>query len=121
MGELYGVARKHDIPVVLVVFPFTYQLAAEDLRVPQEILAEHAATFDVPVIDLTEDFARAVFDDPELVAYLRSKGKTSDEILAYHRHLADKYFFDEDHFTDAGHRIVAQKLYDWLIANGYAG
>lgn len=121
MGELYDVAKQHDIPVVLVIFPYTFQLADDSLRAPQEILAAHAAEHGVPVIDTTDDFVAAVFDDPELVEYLRKKGKTGDEILAYHRHLADKVFFDEDHFTDAGHRIVAQKLYDWLAREGYVG
>jgi lysophospholipase L1-like esterase len=121
MGELYGVAQKHGVPVVLVIFPYTFQLADESLRAPQEILKQHAGEHGVPVIDTTDDFVNAVFDDPELVEYLKSKGKTGDEILAYHRHLADKVFFDEDHFTDAGHRIVAQKLYDWLAGEGYVG
>ncbi len=118
MGELYAVAKGKNIPVVLVIFPYTFQLADESLRAPQEILKAHAAEHGVPVIDTTDDFAKAVFDDPELVEYLRKKGKTGDEILAYHRLLADKFFFDEDHFTDAGHRIVAQRLYDWLLAEG---
>lgn len=121
MGELYGVAKKNDIPVVLVIFPYTFQLADESLRAPQEILKAHAAEHGVPVIDTTDDFVAAVFDDPDLVDYLKKKGKTGDEVLAYHRHLADKVFFDEDHFTDAGHRIVAQKLYDWLAREGYVG
>ncbi|HWB82443.1 MAG TPA: SGNH/GDSL hydrolase family protein [Nannocystaceae bacterium] len=121
MGELYDVAKKNDVPVVLVIFPYTFQLADESLRAPQEILTAHAAEHGVPVIDTTNDFVGAVFDDPELVAYLKQKGKTGDEVLAYHRHLADKVFFDEDHFTDTGHRIVAQKLYDWLAREGYVG
>jgi lysophospholipase L1-like esterase len=118
MTELYAVAEQHGVPVVLVIFPYTFQLADEDLRAPQEILKAHAAEHGVPVIDTTDDFAAAVLDDPELVAYLRRKGKTGDEILAYHRHFADKLFFDEDHFTDAGHRIVAQRLFDYLVAAG---
>jgi lysophospholipase L1-like esterase len=121
MGELYGVAAKNGVPVVLVIFPYTFQLADETLRTPQSILAQHAAEHGVDVIDTTGDFARAVFDEPELVGYLRRKGKTSDEILAYHRHIADRYFFDEGHFTDAGHRIVAQRLFEYLVRKRIVG
>lgn len=121
MGELYGIAAKNRVPVVLVIFPYTFQLADETLRTPQSILAQHAAEHGVDVIDTTGDFARAVFDEPELVEYLRRKGKTPDEILAYHRHIADRYFYDEGHFTDAGHRIVAQRLFEYLVRNGIVG
>ena len=75
----------------------------------------------MPVIDTTDDFARAIFDDVELVNYLRRKGKSTDEILAYHRHRADKFFFDKDHFTDAGHRIVARRLFEYLARKGMIG
>jgi lysophospholipase L1-like esterase len=121
MGDLYGVAAKHGVPVVLVIFPYTFQLADEGLRAPQRILARHAAEHGVDVIDTTGDFAQTVFDDPDLVRYLRRKGKTPDEILAYHRHIADRYFYDEDHFTDAGHRIVARRLFDYLVRKGLVG
>jgi lysophospholipase L1-like esterase len=103
------------------VFPYTFQLADPSLRAPQEILARHAAAHNVDVIDTTDDFARAVFDDPELVRYLRSKGKGGDEILAYHRFRADRYFFDENHFTGAGNRLVAERLYDYLQRKGLVG
>jgi len=121
MGDLYDIAAKHSVPVVLVIFPYTFQLADEGLRAPQSILAQHAAEHGVDVIDTTGDFAQAVFDDPELVRYLRHKGKTPDEILAYHRHTADRYFYDEDHLTDAGHRIVAKRLFEYLVRTRLVG
>jgi lysophospholipase L1-like esterase len=118
MDELYRVAAQHNVPVVLVIFPYTFQLADESLRTPEKILAQHAAEHGVPVIDTTDDFAHAVFDDDELVDYLRRKGKTPDEILAYHRYRTDMFFFDEDHFTEAGHRIVARRLFEYLESKG---
>jgi lysophospholipase L1-like esterase len=121
MGELYGVAKERGIPVVLVIFPYTFQLADETLRAPQAILAKHAIEHDVDVIDMTGDFTEAVFDDPQLVEYLRREGKSPDEILAYHRHILDRYFFDEDHFTNAGNRIVAKRLFEYLVRRGMVG
>lgn len=119
MGELYGVAKAKNIPVVLVIFPYTFQLLEPTLREPQTILIEHAAEHGVDVIDTTDALAKAVFDDPQLIAYLRSKGKSTEEILAYHEHRSKAYFFDHDHFTEAGHAIVAQLLYDYLVAHDY--
>jgi lysophospholipase L1-like esterase len=121
LDELYGIAAQQRVPVVLVIFPYTFQLADESLRAPQEILARHAAAHGVDVIDTTPDFARLVFDDPQLVEFLRRKGKTRDEILAYHQHLASRYFLDENHLTDAGHRIVAQRLLDYLLRRALVG
>jgi hypothetical protein len=109
------------VPVVLVIFPYTFQLADPSLRAPQEILALHAREHAVPVIDTTDDFAKLVFDDPELVEYLRHKGKSPEQVFAYHAHIADRYFFDEDHFTDAGNRIVAKRLFQYLSHNGISG
>ena len=118
MTELYGIAAQHGVPVVLVIFPYTFQLGDRSLRTPQEILARHAQEHGVPVIDTTDDFAKVVFDDPELVAYLRSRGKTAEEISAYHAHIVERYFFDEDHFTEAGNRIVARRLFEYLSGAG---
>jgi hypothetical protein len=119
MGELYGVAKAKNIPVVLVIFPYTFQLLEPTLREPQTILIEHAAEHGVDVIDTTDALAKAVFDDPQLIEYLRGKGKPIEEILAYHEHRSKAYFFDHDHFTEAGHAIVAQLLYDYLVAHDY--
>jgi lysophospholipase L1-like esterase len=115
MEDLYAIAAKHRVPVVLVIFPYTFQLADEGLRAPQHILTQHAAEYGVHVIDTTDDFARVVFDDLELVNYLRVKGKSPDEILAYHAHRVAKFFFDEDHFTNGGHHIVAKRLFENLV------
>jgi len=121
MGELYGVAARRGVPVVLIIFPYTFQLADDSLRTPQEILAQHAAAHGVDVIDMTGDFASLVFNDPELVEFLRRRGKKPDEILAYHQHIVNRYFLDEDHFTGPGHRIVAQRLLDYLLRRGTVG
>jgi lysophospholipase L1-like esterase len=121
MGELYSVAAKNGVPVVLVIFPYTFQLADASTRAPQEILARHAAERGVEVVDMTGDFASLVFDDGALVDFLRRKGKTPDEILAYHQHRVNRYFFDEGHLTGAGHRVVAQRLFEHLVRKQLVG
>ena len=52
---------------------------------------------------------------------LHDRGANPDEILAYHRHLANRYFFDEVHLTDAGHRIVSEQLFQYLVRKGMVG
>jgi lysophospholipase L1-like esterase len=119
LGDVYAVARGENIPVVLVIFPYTFQLIEPELRDPQAILKEHAAEHGVDVIDTTDGLASAVIDDPELVTYLRNKGRTPEEIFAYHEHRMKKYFFDHDHFTSDGHAVVAGLLHQYLVEHGY--
>jgi lysophospholipase L1-like esterase len=120
LDELYALAQAHQKPVLLVVFPFTFQLASPALRAPQQIVTADAADHDVPVLDLTSDFAAAVFDDPEITALLERKGYGDDERLAFYRWKVEQYFFDEDHLTPKSHELVAEKLLAYLEAHGFA-
>jgi lysophospholipase L1-like esterase len=119
LDDLYALARAHDKPVLLVVFPFTFQLASPSLRAPQEIVAAHAAERGVPVLDLTNDFAAAVFDDPEIKSLLQRKRYSDDELLAFYRWRIERYFYDDDHLTPRGHELVAEKLLAYLEAHGF--
>jgi lysophospholipase L1-like esterase len=118
LSSLYADADQNRVHFVLMIFPYTFQLADGALRIPQQILLNHAAKHGVDVIDTTDDLANAVFDDADLVAYLRGRGKTPDEILAYHEHKLKQYFLDEDHFTIAGHRVVARRIFEYLRQKG---
>ncbi len=119
MTGLYQGAKTRGIPVVLLIFPYSFQLLDDKFRDPQRILIEHAAQNGVDVIDTTDAFARLVFDDPGLVEYLRGRGKSSEEIYAYHEHQVRKYFFDHDHFNEAGHQVVAKLIYDYLAGHEF--
>jgi lysophospholipase L1-like esterase len=118
LSTLYEDADQNRVHLVLLIFPYTFQLADGALRLPQQILASHAAKYHVDVIDTTDNLANAVFDDPDLVAYLRGRGKTPDEILSYHEQKVKQYFIDEDHFTIAGHRVVARRIFEYLRQKG---
>lgn len=121
LEKLYAVARENDKPVVLLIFPFAFQLADEALRTPQAILAEHAARHGVDVVDFTDLFAAAVFADDAALRRLRAEGASTDEIEAAYRREIDAYFFDVDHFTQKGHAIVARRLLDYLLERGFVG
>lgn len=118
MTKLYEVAAQNELPIVLMVFPYTYQLVDPAARIPQEILIEHAKEHGVDVIDFTPVFAEAIYQETELLALLEQQGKEPEEIAKFFRWRTDEYFFDEDHFREPGHALVAAKLYDWLEAEG---
>ena len=59
-----------------------------------------------------------MFEDPALAEYLRCKGEQSGQIPAYYRHIADRYFFDENLFTESGHWLVANLLFAHPYAIG---
>lgn len=119
LGDVYALGREKGIPVVLVIFPYTFQLLEPSVREPHAILREHAAEHGIDVVDTTEPLARAVIDDPELLEYLRSKGRSPEEVYAYHEHRMKKYFFDHDHFTTEGHAVVAAAIHEYLVAHDW--
>lgn len=118
LSRLYAVAKDNELPVVLMIFPYTYQLNDPATRVPQEILMEHAKEHGVEVIDFTPVLAEAVFREQEVVAVLERQGKTPEEIARFFQWRMGEYFFDEDHFKEAGHAVVAEGVYGWLVRRG---
>jgi len=117
LEQIYAVAGEHDIPVLLLIFPFRFQLLQRDLRRPQQILSSHARQHDVPYIDFADVFRDLIFDDDELLALMR-KHYSDGEVEAFYGWKFDQYFLDHDHFTPAGNDVVAQELYDRLRGAG---
>ncbi|MBT4980787.1 MAG: hypothetical protein HOL51_13810 [Gemmatimonadetes bacterium] len=120
LQAIYQLAREQDIEVVLLIYPFTFQLFAEELQHPQRILLEHARRQGVDVIDLTRDYEEAIRADIEQV--LREIGKVGelvqedvDLLLAFQ---AKRYFMDEDHPTPIGNRLAAGRLAEYLHHKG---
>jgi len=121
MSKLYAVAEDNDLPIVLLIFPYTFQLNDPSLLIPQEILKEHAAEHGVDVIDLTPIFAEAIFKEESVIKALEQEGKEPKEIAKFFRWRMSEYFFDADHFRQPGHELVAEALYSWLVEKGLAG
>lgn len=115
---MYGVARELQVPVVLMIFPFTFQLLEEDMRVPQERLTRHAAAQGVPVIDFTATFSDLVYDDAELLALLQRKEYSKNQIEGMFAERMREYFLDHDHLTTKGHAVVAEALFQHLVSAG---
>lgn len=110
----YDLARENGKPIVLLIFPFTFQLADESLREPQRILLEHAASHGVDAIDFAPIFQQVIFDDPEHLAFLHSHGYSKADIESFYKSRIDNYFFDEDHFKSEGNAVVADALFRYL-------
>jgi lysophospholipase L1-like esterase len=118
---IYDLAAEADVPVVLLIFPFDFQLLRPELREPQRILIEHAAAHGVVAIDFTEIFRDLIYDDPDRMAALERDGRSPGEIKELLQPKIDEYFLDADHFTDRGHRVVAAALIEHLIESGTVG
>jgi len=82
--------RERDIGVLVAAFPFSIQLRhADKLSAPQETLARYAGENDVAYLDLL----------PVLSAYAAADSLSPDDI-----------FFDHDHLTVLGNRLVSQAM-----------
>ena len=115
---MYDLARENGKPIVLLVFPFTFQLLDEGSRRPQRILLEHAASHGVDAIDFAPIFERIIFDDPEHLEFLQDGGYSSEDIGNFYKWRIDEYFYDEDHFTSEGNAIIAEELFRFLGEKG---
>lgn len=118
LAGMYETVRAADVPIVLVIFPFTFQLVDDSARAPQHILREHAESLGVPVLDLTQAFADEVYDDPELLALLQRRGYSADQIEQIFGWRMREFFLDADHLTRKGHALVARALLEHLVASG---
>lgn len=118
LAWMYETARAEEVPIVLMIFPFTFQLQGDAARAPQRILREHAAAQGVPVLDLTQAFADLVYDDPELLALLQRKGYPAEQIEQIFGWRMREYFLDADHLTRTGHAVVAEALLEQLVTGG---
>lgn len=118
LSAMYATARAHDVPAVLLLFPYTFQLLDAEARAPQQLLREHALAHGVQVIDFTPIFADRIYDDPELLALLRRRGYPTERIEEIFGRSTRRYFLDNDHLTEEGHRVVAEVLMSHLARAG---
>ena len=85
LDTIVNTAREHDVPLMLVIAPYRFQLEdAENLRQPQDALLAYARRHKLPVFDLLPGFAE-------------QRGKA-------------ELFNDDNHFSLAGHQLAALLL-----------
>ncbi|MBA4386674.1 MAG: hypothetical protein C0404_01765 [Verrucomicrobia bacterium] len=96
LERIYALCRDQKLRVVLVVFPYSYQVISKELRWPQELLAGHARKCGVECVDVLGAFDAAI------------EGKqVRQESLPV-------FFLDENHFSAQGHELVATALCGFL-------
>ncbi len=94
LGKIFDYAKNRHIPVILVLFPFTFQFDdINTLSAPQKIVNEYANRNNVPVVDLL----------PVLFEKMEEKGTKPDDL-----------FLDKDHLSPVGSRVVAEILADFI-------
>jgi lysophospholipase L1-like esterase len=113
LDRLYAAAKERNIRIVLLIFPYTFQLENVKFQEPQRILSQHAKSRDVDVIDFTEVFEKLIFDET-IVHLLSEKGFSEKDIGALYGDRIQRYFLDSDHYTVEGHKVVASILYDYV-------
>jgi len=118
LEKLYAEVKAKELPFVLMILPYTYQLNDPGTRGPQEILIEHAKRHGVDYLDFTPVFAEVIYQEEDVVRVLQAQGKTPEEIMKFFGWRIGEYFFDEDHFREPGHRVVAEGVYGWLEGEG---
>jgi lysophospholipase L1-like esterase len=95
LAQIFDLANDYGIPVVLVVFPFTFQF--EDVvgtSAPQQKLVDFAQAHQVPVFDLL----------PHLSVKMKAAGAKPDD-----------YFLDEDHPSVRGSAVIAEMIAAFLM------
>jgi lysophospholipase L1-like esterase len=98
LAQLVGGCRERGVPVVLVVYPYTFQLDTPDqLDAPQSILRSFAADRGVPILDLL----------PPMAARLHGDGAVVTD-----------WFFDENHLTARGSDVVGEMVATFLASQG---
>lgn len=99
LRKIFDYAKAEDLPLFLVIFPFTFQFDdVTNLSTPQKILSKYAYDNKVPVIDLL----------PILAKKMAEEGSKPGD-----------YFLDEDHLSPVGSEIVAEILANFIQQAGF--
>lgn len=94
VGKIFSFCKDHRLPVVLVVFPFTFQFDDVDARsAPQHRVAQFAHHRKIPTLDLL----------PALAERLKEEQMTPAA-----------YFWDLDHLTPLGAERVAEIISEFI-------
>lgn len=95
LTKIYSFCKRKNLPVILLIFPFTFQFNNPDLVWAQEMLIEHANSNQINYIDFLKVFEEKLGANPESMGI---------------------YFLDQDHLTPDGHKLVAEFLSKQIAA-----
>lgn len=93
LDEIHGLAAERGIPLLVVIFPFFYDLGGDyPFQLVHDLVREHCETAGIPVLDLRDSYRE--YDGPELWV-----------------HPTDQ------HPNEIAHEIAAHAVYDFLSAH----
>jgi len=99
LDELFTFCDEHDIPTLLVAFPYTFQFSdPANLSAPQRVLESFAAARGIEFLDLLPIYVQA----------MARRGEKSEV-----------YFLDQDHPTPRGHLVAAEAITQRIRAKGW--
>lgn len=89
LQNFYSLCKTKNIPIILIIFPFTFQFEDNSMLWAQNKLIMHARQNNVEILDVF-----TIFNNLEEIQQKNYK----------------KYFIDFDHLTPEGHYLVAKHL-----------
>jgi len=99
LKKIFDFCKNRNTPVILAVFPFTFQFNnMEANSIPQKILTRYATSNNVPVIDLL----------PILSEKAKKEGIRPED-----------YFLDKDHLSYLGSETVSRIISDFIIKHDF--
>ncbi|MCP4608360.1 MAG: hypothetical protein GY845_06565 [Planctomycetes bacterium] len=98
VGKIFDFCKDHRLPVILVVFPFTFQFDNVDaMSVPQRRIIQFASNRQIPSLDLLPALAERLKEEQMIPA---------------------NYFLDADHLTPLGANHVAEIISKFIRQQG---
>lgn len=95
LSKIFDFCKNREIPVILVVFPYTFQFREVDaLSTPQSVVREYAVDSGVPVLDLL----------PKLAEKARENGIAPED-----------YFGDDSHPSFQGNQEIGGFIADFIV------
>jgi lysophospholipase L1-like esterase len=113
LDEMYAIAKQSDIPVVLIIFPFTFQIGREHLLGPQRLVTKRAAKQYVQVIDVASLLEPLV--DPGSKGLAVTGQVDQNTVMNV---LLRRFYLDQNHLKAEGHQVVGRAIHDYLVRDG---
>ena len=121
LEKITSLAKKEEIPLVILVTPFIFQLTTDvQFSSPQERLRMFATEKNIPFVDLL-DALKLVFAEvvnPELTREQISEEVVLHSLNTYHQErdvFWNALFMDYDHPTAQGHELISSVLHPLLV------
>ena len=101
LEEIYTISKNNNIPIILLIFPYTFQFFRKDLQSPQKILINDSNKFNIKYINFNN-----IFED-----IILSRKHVNESIKQSKDRFNKYYYLDEDHLSTYGHKLVSKIIF----------